>query len=248
MKKKLPAVILAVVLIISVLSFLSITQNISLFKNSEEETPFTYRMSSAIIKMNVDYLINHADLIVIGKITNAYPNQWSTSNGKLPSMTNRPTLSAHLTIISDKNFQIDQIIKGDSGNTSIRIRIYGGTVGNYRVIAELEPTLMIGEEYLLFLKPNTGSTKDIFPGNFQILGVSQGAYLIKDGKAKQVNGTDEWALNDLMVYIQKSLSGSLTNSPSPTSTPMETTIDTLLPTITSTPEPTLTELIPPTPE
>lgn len=233
MKSKLLVVIIGAVLVISVLGYISFFPGKIILTNGGEATPITYWESNSIIGMDMDYLIKHAELIAIGTITSSFPSQWSTRDGKLPPNIERPIISARLTIISDQNFLVYQTIAGYINLTSIRIRMFGGTVGKYRVIDEASTPLIVGGKYLLFLHKNRSSTRDIFPGNLQLLGYNQGAYLIKDGKAKQVLGKDEWSLNDLLAYIQKSLSTTPTNSPTPTSTPTETSTYTPTPTIKS---------------
>jgi hypothetical protein len=51
---------------------------------------------------------------------------------------------------------------------------------------------------------DTGSTANIDPGHFFVAGGLQGLYQIADGKAKSFR--DEWVLEDLIAYIEQSLS------------------------------------------
>ncbi|HLA07558.1 MAG TPA: hypothetical protein VJ022_08950, partial [Anaerolineales bacterium] len=111
-----------------------------------------------------------------------------------------------------------KFLKGEVSVPVIRIRIFGGQVGEDRMIVSDAPSYEIGKTYLLFLFSDTGPTADIVPGAYY--GTSS-PYEIKDGKAVSLG--DEWLLEDLIAYIEKSLPGE-SASPIPTETLTETPI------------------------
>jgi hypothetical protein len=51
-----------------------------------------------------------------------------------------------------------------------------------------------------------GSTADIDPGHYIFLGSIQGVYKVVNDRA--ISYRDEWALEELVAYIEKSLSKS----------------------------------------
>jgi len=111
----------------------------------------------------------------------------------------------------------------------------GGQVGEDRMIFSGSPTYEFGKTYLLFLFLETGPTAKVVPGAYY--GTSS-PYQIIDGKAISID--DEWLLEDLIAYIEKSLSSETpvsTESPAfptetllpPTETPISTEASTATP-------------------
>ncbi|MBL8101641.1 MAG: hypothetical protein JNM02_03850 [Anaerolineales bacterium] len=224
-----------VVIVVFAVIFFLLT---SLFVENNKREAITITSYASEVEMNLDELIGVADLIVVGDFLNIHPSRWSTANGKLPGNATIELVSQQrLRIFADSDFQVTQYLKGDVESPIVRIRTFGGQVGEDSMIVSGQPKYKTDQTYLLFLFYNTGTTAKIDPGSYY--GTSA-PYEITDGKAVSVK--DEWVLEDLIAYIQKSLS---TESPSPTFSPVPTEflIETLtpLPTApTETPSPAVT--------
>lgn len=181
-----------------------------------QREPITITAYVSEADLSLDDLISLADLIVIGNFEKANPGRWSTSDGKLPDTATIDLVSQErLSIFTDWDFHIVKSIKGESLRPIISVRTFGGQVGEDRMIVSDTPSYEIGKTYLLFLFLETGPTSDVAPGAYY--GTSS-PYEIMDGKA--VSADDEWLLEDLIVYIEKSLSGeSSETTETPTATP-----------------------------
>lgn len=198
----------------------------SLFIEDNKREVITITSYASVVEMSLDDLIERADLIVVGGFVNIYPSRWSTTNGKLPDNATIELVSQqHLRIFTDSNFQVAQYLKGNTQNPTIRIRTMGGQVGEDSMIISGQPIYKIDEMYLLFLYYNTGATANVDPGSYY---GSSTLYEIKDGKAISVK--DEWVLEELIAYIQKSLSTEpLSETPISTDLPTEMPISTATP-------------------
>lgn len=208
-----------VVLAIVVFVGMSILLAVPLIKNDKREA-ITITSYASEVEMNLDELIGIADMIVIGDFLNIHPSRWSTANGKLPDNATIESVSQqHLRIFTDSNFKIAQYLKGDAQDPVIRIRTFGGQVGEDSMIVSGQPIYKTDQTYLLFLFYNTGTTANIDPGTYY--GTSA-PYEITDGKAVSVK--DEWVLEELIAYIQNSLSSEAPISTESVALPTEVPI------------------------
>ena len=207
----------------------------SLFIKNNKREAITITSYASVVEMSLNDLIERADLIVIGDFINIHPSRWSTANGKLPDDATIESVSQqHLSIFTDSNFQVTQYLKGDAQSPVIRIRTFGGQVGEDSMIVSGEPTYEVGQAYLLFLYYNTGASANIDPGSYY---GSSTLYEISDGKAISVK--DEWVLEELIAYIQNALAQPIPTEPAVTEIPTETPIstETLISTETVNPTP-----------
>jgi len=173
----------------------------SYFWRDNRREPIAITAYASSVEMSLDDLIAKADLIVIGEFIAIHPSRWNTANGKLPDNATIESVSQErLRIFTDANFQVAQYLKGDVQSPVVRIRTFGGQVGEDSMIVSGEPTYETGQTYLLFLFYNTGATADNDPGSYYGTG---SPYEITGGKAVSVK--DEWTLDDLIAYIEKSL-------------------------------------------
>ncbi len=194
--------------------------------NGNKREPIILTSNASYAEMSLDTLITEADLIVIGSVDKVHPSRWNTPSGKLPKGITVHTITPDKVIFTDVNFSVDQILKGQSNQKTVRIRSLGGVVGQDQMIVSGVASLEIGNTYLLFLGKDTGSTADITPGHYFVRGGLQGLYQISEGKATSFR--DEWLLEELIAYIEKSLSGQV-SLPTPTPIPTESLIETPLP-------------------
>jgi len=155
-------------------------------------------------QMSLDNLIAHSDLIAIGTVDVIHPARWNTPDGLLPEEITARSITPDLLIFTDVEFSSGQILKGPSDTKAARIRALGGSVGQDQMIAN-DVALEINKSYLLFLVlDRAGTTSNIIPGHYWVTGGYQGLYEISDGKA--ISFRDDWQLEDLVAYIQDSLS------------------------------------------
>ncbi len=167
--------------------------------------PMTISAAGASVSRTLDEVIAKADAIVLGDVTGAAPPRWNTPDGKEPPRTAIGNFPLGSIIFVDWEFRPSQILKGDLLQPEVRIRTFGGQIGEMRMIVEDETDLELGQQYLLFLFRNTGSTQDVEPGAY-LLASYQHFYRIVDGKA--ISLEDERPLDDLLNYIETRLSTS----------------------------------------
>ncbi len=212
----------------------------------EERDPIIITAYSSYELLSLDDLIAESDLIVVGKLDSVYPSRWNTPNGRLPRGTTVYSITSDKMIFTDVNINLTQIIKGEKNQNVVRIRSLGGVVEQDQMIAD-DVIPEFGKNYLLFLSQEIRPTENFDPIHYWTFGY-QGIYEITDGKAVSVK--DEWILEDLIAYIQESLSTeipSLTLSPVPTELLIETLTPFLAPTETPLLAVTPTELLTETP-
>ncbi len=166
-------------------------------------------MQASVEEMSLDDLIRRADIIVLGDVDIVDASRWNTIDGNLPDNITAKTITSKYIIYTDQVFLPQQIIKGIDNQESIRIRNFGGQVGQDIMTMSPDPTLDPKEIYLLFLVKDSTWSSENDQAHYIILGADQGLYKVSDGKA--VSFRDEWVLQDLIGYIQKGLSTSTTS-------------------------------------
>ncbi len=187
----------------------------TLTTNGNKREPIIITSNASYIEMSLDTLIAEADLIVTGSVDTIHPSRWNTLDGKLPKGTTVNTITPDKVIFTDANLSVDQILKGQSNQRTVRIRSLGGVVEQDQMIVSGVAPLEMGNTYLLFLGRDTGSTAAIDPGHYFVRGGLQGLYEVFGGKA--ISLREEWQLEELIAYIQNSLA-----QPIPTQTPIST--------------------------
>lgn len=226
--------------------------SIGFFVVSPNKKPLVSLGSNALlIEFSIDDMIKEADLIVIGEVKTTLPSRWNGPNGNDPKNASPEEISRARGLFTDSLISINQILKGDVVQPVVRVRSFIGETDKVRWVNESEPSYVIKRTYLLFLAKDTGATAKIDAGDYVAVGAYQGVYEIVNEKA--VSRDDEWILEELIAYIEKSLSGEV---PSPTLTLVstESLVETPLPftdtpvtTELSTETPTPTETITATP-
>ncbi len=172
-------------------------------KPSEQRAPIQIIANPQWVQMNLDELIAKADKIVVGQAISKGSSQWNTPDGQLPPGTTVQTISTQLTIFTETEFRVDEALKGAIQPAELRIRTFGGQVGQDSVLVQGEPVLELNQGYLLFLIRDAGRTANFHPDHYLILG-SRNVYKLSNDNA--ISAADQWALADLIHYIQHSLS------------------------------------------
>ncbi len=176
---------------------------VQISRKEDTKEPITLYMGISVAQMDLDELIKDSELIVIGRVDEVYPGRWSTPNGKSPSRD----AALDFIIITDVNFQIEQVLKGKIIETNIRVREFGGQAGQDALIISAGEHYDLGQNYVLFLIEDTGLTADIEPGHFISLGGAQGVYKIESDRATPFHGSADQSLSieELIRYIEAAI-------------------------------------------
>ncbi len=233
-----------------------------IFVGNNKNEPVIIKVSASLEAKTIDDLIEEAELIVIGNIKTILPSRWKSPNGNVSqNLTVDEIFQSNLSIFTDTLISIEKILKGENGEQIGRVRSFIGKIDKYQFVNSVEPYYEKGQDYLLFLHKDVGPTQIVDPGDYIAVNAIYGVYKIIDDKA--ISKGDEWVLEELKAYIQKSLSAenpSPALSPAPTElwvetlTPFPMPTETLYPTLpaellTKTPTETTTptETVSPTP-
>lgn len=196
-----------------------ITQKTDIAPRASRE-PIVIQINVLVEEMSLNDLIHRADWIGVGELHSVDESRWNTSDGKLPEKITNINFDTRYIIYSDQILTPIQNLKG-SWNDPIRIRYFGGQVGQDRMMLSSERALEFQKTYLLFLVRDATWSHPNDIDHFIVLGSSQGIYEISGEKA--VSTRDEWLLEDLIVYIEKTLSNDVrTETPLPAELPTVT--------------------------
>jgi len=130
-------------------------------------------------------LSNYSDTIVIGTVKEILPPRWNTASGKRPLRLFNKFEYPDDVIYTDIVISVDEYLKNPSSSGELIVRVTGGTVGDFSMTTDADPSFNTGEKVLLFLRKDTNShTKDIGPEHFIVTDFYRGKYtLTEDGKA-----------------------------------------------------------------
>jgi hypothetical protein len=176
---------------------------LALIPTPQARAPIEIRAIPFPVIMDFDTLVAHSDVIALGQVTRVMPSRWNTPNGKLPPGITVQNIPVDLTIYTDGEFTIEQLLKGDVSAPQLRVRTFGGHVDQDSLTVEHEPSLAADQEYVLFLISDTGRTADIDPGHYLITGGGDSVYAISDGTA--TSGSEQWSVPDLVSRIQSAV-------------------------------------------
>lgn len=221
MKKRITIVLLLIIV-------LAVLVRVSSSEKSQNE-PITITIHGSLEVKTIDDLINESELIIIGKVDTILPSVWKAPNGEIPeNLTTSVIFKNDMSIVTDHLISIDKILKGDYEESVVRVRSFAGEIDQVRFVSSSEPSFMLEQSYLLFLIQDHGPTQIFNPGDYIPLNAIYGVYVIIDNKA--ISEGDEWVLEELIAYIQKSLSAK-----SLIETPISTDLHTEMPSATATP-------------
>ena len=186
------------------IAVITIAGLIGLFTLMSNNSPVELGSSGLLPKFGVDDLINRAELIVIGEVKTNLPSRWMGPSGNDPKNATLEEVSRARGLFTDSLISIRQALKGDQVIPVVRVRSFIGETEKVHWVNEGEPSFVIGKTYLIFLVKDFGPTSNIDPGDYIAVGAYQGVYEIVGGKA--ISRNDEWVLEELIAYIQNSLS------------------------------------------
>ena len=226
--------------LIVLLTFIVLVATLFVFtlKQDRPHETITFTVYSSLRELSINDKIKEAELIIIGRVNATLPSNWKKQNEKdLEKATPQEIFEGGL--FTDSIILINKILKGDYKEASIRVRSYIGETEQVRLINSSEPLYEKGKVYLMFLGKDTGPTSVVASGDYISINSNTAIYEIVDNKA--ISADDEWILEELIAYIQKTLSSDIP-LPTYTPTPIELLTETLtaLPLPTETPSPTVT--------
>ncbi len=170
------------------------------------QEPLIITESGAYRKLSIDDKINEAEIIVIGEVKTVLPSRWDSPDGKGPNViTPQSIFEADLSIFTDSLISVEQVLKGDVKDQAvIRVRSYSGEVDNVKWEDDSQPAFENGQTFLLFLKENTGPTKNVDPGAYMSINGISAIYTISGDTAASID--DTWVVSELIAYIENSMS------------------------------------------
>jgi hypothetical protein len=123
--------------------------------------------ATTVVKMDLEQLVQQADLIVQGQVQSAY-SRWDEE---------RRLIFTYISI------RVDDPLKGER-RRSVLIRQIGGTVGGIQMHVAGVPQFKSGETAIVFLKRQDD-------GAFQVVGMNQGVYeIVGDFAVSNLFGVD----------------------------------------------------------
>lgn len=182
--------------------------------------------NGALRELSIDDKINEAQVILIGEVKTTLPSKWKFNNSKDIKRATPQEIFDAQGLFTDSIFSIDQIIKGKYDKPVIRVRTYLGETDQVQWLDPSEPSYKKEQLYLLFLTQDTGPTAGVDPGDYISVNANTAVYEIIGGRA--ISADDEWQLDELIAYIQNSLSAEA-SSPTPTPIALESLTETPLP-------------------
>ncbi len=221
-------------IIIAVIAILGLTKLFSVVVTNKK-APVILGSDALLMKFSIDDMIKEADLIVISEVKTILPSKWKFHNKKDTKNATSQEIFEAEGLFTDSIISVEQILKGEYKEPIVRVRTFTGQTDQVRWENPSEPSYIIKRTYLLFLAKDTGATAKIDAGDYVSIGAYQGVYEIVNDKAISANN-DEWVLEELIAYIQNSLSTE-TSSPTPTLSSTELLTETPLP-FTDIPAPT----------
>ena len=119
--------------------------------------------------LNMAKLVEKSSLIVEGQVTDIR-SAWNENQTMI------------LTEIDITLAQANAVLKGETANNTVTLKLWGGTVSDQTTIVLGNPSFSMNENVLLFLRP--GRRGD-FNGFFRLVGMAQGKYRVENGVAKR---------------------------------------------------------------
>jgi hypothetical protein len=169
-----------------------------------EDRPMVFDAEELLLEMNMDDKIKTAELIVMGEVKSNLPSRWNGPNGSDLQSASPQEIANAGGLFTDSIISINKIWKGDIVDAVVRVRSFIGETSEVRWVDEYEPSFVEKRTYLLFLARDTGATVSVDPGYYVPVNAGMAVYEIVNGKA--ISKNDRWALEELIAYIEASLS------------------------------------------
>ncbi|KKG14681.1 hypothetical protein EO98_17400 [Methanosarcina sp. 2.H.T.1A.6] len=180
------------IFLVGALSLLTLNA-LALSNPSNDNTELENNSNEAIgIDICIDFipytheeLRDKSDTIVIGTVKEILPPRWNTIDGKKPKKLLKKLEYPDDIIYTDIVISIDEYLKNPLSSRELIVRVTGGTVGDFSMTTDADPSFNAGEKVLLYLRKDTNpNTKDIGHEHFIVTDFYRGKYtLTGDGKA-----------------------------------------------------------------
>ncbi|MDY9924753.1 hypothetical protein [Methanosarcina sp.] len=148
-------------------------------------------------------LSNYSDTIVIGTVKEILPPRWNTADGKQPNKLLYKLDYPDDIIYTDIVISVDEYLKNPLSSEEIIVRVTGGTIGDFSMTTDADPSFNAGEKVLLYLRKDANpNTKDIGSEHFIVTDFYRGKYtLTEDGKA--ITPDETVTLEELLSTINQ---------------------------------------------
>ena len=172
-----------------------------IFTREAPREPIIFSGESASLReLSIDDKIREAQIIMIGEVKTTLPSKWKFHNEKDTKDASPQEIFEAEGLFTDSMISIEQILKGNYAEPTIRARSFMGETEKIRWVDSSEPAFRKGQTYLLFLKKDSGPTAIVDLGDYISVNANTAVYEIIDGKA--VSADDEWVLDELIAYIE----------------------------------------------
>lgn len=172
-------------------------------ENNPAIEPVTITHNSSIELLTIDEKIERSEIVVVGLVMNVLPSQWLAPNGKELKNATPEEIFQSGGLFTDSLISVEQMLKGNYDKPVVRVRSFVGETEKVRWVDSGQPTYKSESLYLFFLKKDTGPSASVNPGDYMSVNSDTAIYEIINGKA--ISADDEWVLEELIAYIQKSL-------------------------------------------
>ena len=131
--------------------------------------------ASTFLAMSREELVEKADTVVAGRVVevNSFWNRENTA------------------IVTEATIEVEDSILGNAPS-HVRVRTFGGQVGEYKIVAHGFPTFQQGEKLLLFLEPKQG-------GFHKVLGYQQGEFRIRADRSGREVAVPTWSADSARI-------------------------------------------------
>jgi hypothetical protein len=173
--------------------------------NFANPDPVTITTEGVLPEMSLDQKIYASEIIVIGEIKTILPSKWNTlEEVNTSSLSSSEVHDLHFGMFTDVIVKPQEFLKGNLPEDSVlRVRSFSGKIEHISFVNSMEPDYAEGQLYLFLLRPYWGPVDDyIDPGFYLTVNSGNGVFFIENGKATSKDA--EWALDDLVTYIDKS--------------------------------------------
>jgi hypothetical protein len=176
----------------------------ALIARQNKVEPVTITESALLRELTIDDKIREAQVIVIGEVRTTLPSKWKLHNEKDTKKATPQEVFDAGGLFTDFLISINQTLKGNIDEPVIRIRSFFGETEQVRWESSDEPVYNKGQLYLFFLRQDFGPTANVDPGDYISVNANTAVYAIVGDKA--ISADDEWVLEELIAYIQNSVS------------------------------------------
>lgn len=156
------------------------------------EAELEAHVTGSLVEKSIEDMIIESVLIVYGKVSGR-----SEAFQILPASTEINEPDGEPMNFTDVYFEPIQILRGETKETQLSVRIMGGIAGGINYFVDTQPELKDGTEYVLFLyQPQMGGGYNTEGDYYYVSGAMQGSFE-KSGENFVSKSGESLTLNDL---------------------------------------------------